>query len=164
VASASVLLKADVSLLTVKDIAQALAPIAGKWATMLFGVGLIGSGILAIPILASSSAYAVAEFFDWPGGLNQKPGRAKGFYGLITFGFLFCLAALLFDLNPIKAMFYSQVLVGAITPVIIYFILKIASDEKIMGSYRCGWPALIAGWLIILLLLLGDGFLFYYLL
>lgn len=163
VASASVILKTDINILTVKDIAQALTPVAGPWATKLFGIGLIGSGILAIPILATSSAYAVAEFFKWPQGLNKKPGKAKGFYGLITFGFIFCLAALLFDLNPVKTMFYSQIIVGAMTPIIIYFILRIASSSKIMGDFRCGRWNIFGVWLTIIILTLGDLFLFYYL-
>lgn len=163
VASASVVLKADVNLLTVKDIAEALVPVAGQWATKLFGIGLIGSGILAIPILATSSAYGVAEFFKWPQGLNKKPGKAKGFYALITFGFIFCLAALLFDLNPIKALFYSQVIVGAITPLMIYFILRLASSHKVMGSLCCPRWIVVGGWLAMVILTLGDLFLFYYL-
>ena len=163
VASASVFLKTDVNLLTVKDIAQALAPVAGPWATKLFGIGLIGSGILAIPILATSSAYGVAEFFKWPQGLDQKPGKAKGFYRLITFGFIFSLAALLFDLNPIKVLFYSQVMVGAITPIMIYFILRLASNPKVMGDLCCTRWTVIGGWLALLLLILGDIFLFFYL-
>lgn len=163
VVSASVVLKTDINLLTVKDIAEALAPVAGPWATKLFGLGLIGSGLLAIPILAISSAYGVAEFFKWSGGLNQKPSKAKGFYGLITFGFIFCLAALLFDLNPIKALFYSQVIVGAITPIMIYFILRLASNPKVMGNFCCTRWNLVGGWLALILLSLGDIFLIYYL-
>ena len=164
VASASAILSSNINLLTVKDIAQALAPVAGSWAPKLFGIGLIGSGILAIPILAISSAYAVAEFFQWTQGLNRKPSRAKGFYSVITIGFLLCLFVLVFELNPIKLIFYSQVLVGILTPVILYFILAIAHSRKIMGGYRCHWLSLTAGWLTIFLLLAGDIFLFCYLL
>lgn len=163
VASASVVLQSDVNLLTVKDIARALAPVAGPWATKLFGIGLIGSGLLAIPILATSSAYGVAEFFKWSQGLNKKPSRAKGFYGLITFGFIFCLAALFFDLNPIKAMFFSQVIVGAITPIVIYFILRLASDPKVMGNLCCTRWSVIGGWLAFIILVAGDILLFFYL-
>jgi Mn2+/Fe2+ NRAMP family transporter len=164
VASASVIVNKDLNLLTVKDIAQALSPIAGIWATKLFGIGLIGSGILAIPILASSSAYAIAEFFKWPQGLNRKPSKAKGFYGLITFGFLFCLAALLFDLNPIRALFYSQVIVGAITPIFIYFIVRLASDSKVMGGLCCTRWTIIGGWITIILLTLSDLLLLFFVL
>ncbi|MDD2753045.1 MAG: divalent metal cation transporter [Candidatus Portnoybacteria bacterium] len=163
VASASVMLKTDINILTVKDIARALAPVAGPWATKLFGLGLIGSGILAIPILAVSSAYGIAEFFKLPEGLNRKPSQAKGFYGMITFGFVFCLAALLFDLNPIKALFYSQVMVGAITPVIIYLILRLAREPKVMGNFCCTRLSVFGGWLTMVLLVLGDVLLFYYL-
>ncbi len=162
VVSANVILNHNINLLTVKDIAGALTPLAGKWATKLFGIGLIGSGILAIPILASSSAYAVAEFFKWPLGLNKKPSRAKGFYGVITLGFLICLAALIFNLRPIRIIFFSQILVGILTPLIIYFIVRIASSRKIMGQNRCGRLNIIGGWLTILLLLAADGFLIYF--
>lgn len=164
VASALIIKGGDVNLLTVKDIAQALTPVAGPWATKLFGVGLIGSGILAIPILAVSSAYAVSEFFSWPEGLRLKPRRAKGFYALITFGFVFCLTALLFELNPIKAMFFSQVLAGIVTPIILYFILRLASSRKVMGSFCCSRWNIIAGWLTLILLSVGDICLIYYLL
>ena len=156
VASAMAIGDHNVNLLTVKDIAQALTPVAGPWATKLFGLGLVGSGILAIPILAVSSAYAVAEFFAWPEGLRLKPRRAKGFYILITLGFLFCLAALLFELNPIKAMFFSQVLVGMVTPLILYFILRLAADRRIMGDFCSGRWSLVAGWLAFVILVLGD--------
>ncbi len=163
VASAMVVKDNNINLLTVKDIAQALTPVAGPWATKLFGVGLIGSGVLAIPILAVSSAYAVAEFFAWPEGLRLKPRRAKGFYALISFGFMFCLAALFFELNPIKAMFFSQVLVGAITPIIIYFILRLAGNSKVMGDFCCSRLSQVGGWLALGVLLMGDIFLIYYL-
>lgn len=156
VASASAISNSNINILTVKDIALALTPVAGPWATKLFGIGLIGSGILAIPILAVSSAYAAAEFFKWPGGLRKEPSRAKGFYALITFGFLFCLAALLFEINPIKAMFFSQVLIGVLTPVVIYFILNLSSDKKLMKEYCCHWLEALGGWLAIILLSAGD--------
>jgi len=164
IASASVITDQNINLLTVKDIAQALTPVAGIWATKLFGIGLIGAGILAIPILATSSAYAVAEFFKWPGSLKKKPSKAKGFYSMITFGFLFCLIALLFELNPIKAMFFSQVLVGVLTPIIIYFILNLASDKKLMKNYTCHWLELLGGWVAIVFLVLGDLFLLFFIL
>ncbi len=164
VASASVILDNSINLLTIKEIAQALAPIAGSWAPKLFGLGLIGSGILAIPILASSCAYAIAEFFKWPEGLNKKPGRAKGFYGVITFSFLLCLLTLVFRPNPIKIMFFSQVIVGFIAPILIFFILRLAGSKKIMGSCRSGRLSLVAGWLTIAILVASDIFLLYYLL
>lgn len=163
VACSSAIMNGNLDSLTVRDVAMALTPVAGKWAAAVFGIGLIGSGILAIPILAASSAYAITELFDLPQGLNQKPKRAKVFYALISFGFLFCLAALLFDLDPIKAMFFSQVLVGAITPFFIYFILRIAGNKKLMGEYCCHWLGRAAGWLTIILLLAGDILVFYFL-
>ncbi len=163
ISTASALSAGSVDLLTVKDIAKALTPVAGPWATKLFGIGLIGSGILAIPILAISSAYAVAELFEWTKGLSGSPSRAKGFYSVITIGFLLCLFVLLFELNPIRLIFYSQVLVGIITPVILYFILAIARDAKLMGQHRCRWLSLTAGFFTIFLLALGDVLVLYFL-
>ena len=165
VTCASVILDSHISLanLSIKEIAQALSPLAGGWAAKLFGVGLVGSGLLAIPILATSSAYAVAEFFRWPEGLSKKPSRAKGFYSVISIGFILCLAALVLDLDPIKIMFYSQILVGILTPLIIYFILQIAGNKKILGNYCCSRWSIFGGWLTIVLLLVGDIFLIYYL-
>lgn len=162
-ASAAGNLTVSLNSLTIKEIAASLAPLAGGWAAKLFGLGLLGSGILAIPVLATSSAYAVAEFFSWPDGLNKKPGKAKGFYGVITFGFLICLAALFLKLQPLKIMIYSQIFVGILTPILIYFILKIARSRKIMQGYRCHWLSYAAGWLAIAILSAGDGFLIYYL-
>ncbi|MBU1102315.1 divalent metal cation transporter [Patescibacteria group bacterium] len=117
----------------------------------------------AIPILASSSAYAIAQLFSWPQGLDRKPKRAKGFYAVITAGFLVCLAALISNLNPIKIIFYSQVLVGILTVLLIYFILRIAGSKKIMGSWRCGFWSRLAGWLAIAILLAGCVLFIYFL-
>ena len=162
-ASASAVLNHNINTLTIADIAQALTPLAGGWAVKFFGLGLIGSGILAIPVLVTASAYAMAEYFDWPDGLRREPRRAKGFYSVITFGFLICLAALLFNFQPIKAIFYSQLFVGVLAPIMIYFILKLASSKKVMGSFRCHWLSLLLGWLTIILLLAGDALFIYFL-
>ena len=162
-ASASIAQSHNFDTLTIADIAEALAPLAGGWAAKLFGLGLIGSGILAIPVLAASSAYATAEYFDWPDGLRRKPARAKGFYSIITFGFLICLASLLFDFQPVKAIFYSQLIVGILAPVIIYFILRLAGSKKVMGDFRCHWLSLLLGWFTIALLVLGDILFVYFL-
>lgn len=161
-AAASVVSKGGIQSLSITDIAQALTPLAGKWASALFAIGLIGSGILAVPILITSSAYAVAEYFCLPEGLSRKPARAKGFYGMITLGFIISLAALLFKFDPIKAMFFSQVLVGILVPFFIYFILRIAADKKIMGQYCCHWLGRTAGWLSIAIFVLSDIFLISY--
>jgi len=163
VASASAALNNNINFLTIKDIANALTPFTGSWATTLFGIGLIGSGMLAIPILASSSAYAIAELLKWPCGLDKKPSRAKGFYGIISFGFILCIAALIFNLHPIKIMFFSQVIVGILTSLVIYFILRIAGSKKIMGEWRSHWLSLLAGWLTIALILSGSIFFICYL-
>lgn len=154
--AASTIASGGINELTMESIANALAPLAGGWSSVLFAIGLIGSGILSIPILISTSAYAVAEYFNWPDGLNKKPGRAKGFYSVITLGFVICLLALLLDIMPIKLIFYSQILVGILAPICVYFVTYIASSKKIMGRYRCHWASVFLGWLTILFLLAGD--------
>ncbi|KKS65897.1 MAG: Mn transporter [Parcubacteria group bacterium GW2011_GWA1_42_7] len=154
--SASTIASGEINNLTMEQISNALAPLAGGWASVLFAVGLIGSGILSIPILISTSAYAVAEYFNWPDGLNKKPSRAKGFYSVITLGFIICLLALALDVMPVKLIFYSQILVGLLAPISIYFITRIASSKKIMGRYRCHYLSVVLGWLTILFLVAGD--------
>lgn len=161
IAAAKTAFGASANFLTISDIAKALEPLAGGIATKLFGIGLLGSGILAIPVLAATSAYTIAEYFGWPGGLNRQPRRAKGFYSIISAGFLISLAALFLKLQPLKVIFYSQVLVGILTPPLIYYILKIAGSRKIMGQWRARWLSLALGWLTIALLLAGDALLVY---
>ncbi|MEK7160747.1 MAG: divalent metal cation transporter, partial [Patescibacteria group bacterium] len=156
VASASAIADHSLASLNINDIAEALRPLAGPWATKLFGLGLIGSGLLAIPILAIASSYAVAEYFNWPGSLKKKPSRAKGFYTVITFGFIICLLALFSRLDPIKIMFYSQALVGAVTPLFIFYLMRLAHSRKIMKGEYSHWLNYFAGWLTIALLVAGD--------
>lgn len=117
------------------EAASALRPFAGDFAYLLFTVGIIGASLLAIPVLAGSSAYAIAELFKWHEGLYQRYSKAKGFYDVIVFSMLVGLGLNFIGINPVKALYYSAVLNGIIAPIILFFIFKIGRDKKIMGDF-----------------------------
>jgi NRAMP (natural resistance-associated macrophage protein)-like metal ion transporter len=114
--------------------AQALRPIAGDLAFTLFAAGIIGTGLLAIPVLAGSAAYAVAEAMQWPIGLGREPLEAKGFYGIITLATLLGASIDFTDVDPIKALIGSAVLNGVIAVPIMALMMRMAVRTDIMGS------------------------------
>ncbi len=120
---------------TLQDAAEALKPIAGKYAYILFTTGIISSGFLAIPILAGSAAYVIAEIFGWSEGLNKTFTKAKEFYGVIIASTLVGLIIPLLGLHPVKALFYTAILYGLISPFIISMIIHMANNPKIMGQH-----------------------------
>src|SRR3989338_10695370 len=120
---------------TLKDAAAVLKPIAGEYAYLLFTVGIISSGFLAIPILAGSAAYVIAEVFEWPQGLNKTFNKAKEFYGVIIASTLVGLLIPLLGFHPVKALFYTAILYGLIAPFLILTILHMANNKKIMGEH-----------------------------
>jgi Mn2+/Fe2+ NRAMP family transporter len=134
-----------------QEAALALAPLAGKHAFILFALGIIGTGLLAVPVLAGSGAYALAELLDLQEGLELKFLQAKGFYFVIILSILFGALFNFFQINPISALYYSAFLNGIIAVPLIYLIMKIGDDPKIMGEERhpawvrfFGWFAFIA--------------------
>lgn len=123
---------------TVEGIAQALKPVGGEYAFALFSIGIIVSGLLAIPVLAGSTAYAVADAFGWRSGMDNKISDAKGFY-LVFLGAM--LVGDLIDLSPLSvvdALYYSQVLDGVLLPFLLVIILMLSNNVKIMGEYTNG--------------------------
>lgn len=121
---------------TSAEAAQALRPIAGDYAYLLFTLGIIGTGMLAVPILAGSSAYAISEALQWKKlGLHKKLNDAYSFYGVIIFSMVVGLGLNLLGIDPIPMLIYSAVANGLIAPFILLFIVLIASDRKIMGAY-----------------------------
>ncbi|MBP6912986.1 MAG: divalent metal cation transporter [Candidatus Levybacteria bacterium] len=120
---------------TSADAAQALRPIAGDYAYLLFTLGIIGTGMLAVPILAGSSAYAISEALEWKFGLHQKLNDAYSFYGVIIFSMIVGLFLNLLGIDPIPMLIYSAVANGLIAPLILLFIVLISSDKKIMGQW-----------------------------
>lgn len=126
--------------------AQTLQPLAGHWASYIFALGVIGTGLLAIPVLSASASYAFSEAFGWKEGLYRKFKQAHGFYGVITFATLLGLMINFVGINPIKALIWTAVLNGIVTPPLILIIVKIANDKKIMGKHVNGvWSNLLGG-------------------
>lgn len=130
---------------TAAQAAQALRPIAGNQSYLLFSIGLIASGLLAIPVLAGSTAYAVAELFNWREGLDLKARSAPGFYGILVLSVLIGTGINLIKISPIQALYYSQVILGVITPILLTVILLASNNKKIMGDHTNGLTINIIG-------------------
>jgi len=132
---------------TAKQAAEALRPLAGKGAYWLFTLGLIGTGMLAVPVLAGSCAYAIAEGASWRGAsLNTKPGLAGKFYAVIAVSILVGLALDFAGLNAVKMLFWSAILNGLLAPPLVIIVVLLTSDRKVMGN-RTNSPSMQAlGW------------------
>ena len=120
---------------TLRDAAEALKPLAGSYAYLLFTLGIISSGFLAIPVLAGSAAYVIAEVFGWSEGLNKSFTKAKGFYGVVIASTIVGLLIPILGFHPVKALFYTSLLYGLIAPILICMVLHMANNPKIMGKY-----------------------------
>jgi len=131
---------------TATDAAKALEPLAGKAAEILFAIGLIGSGLLAVPVLTGSCGYAVAEAFGWKYGLSEKPGKAKQFYAIIVISTLVGLLINFTGISPIRALFWTAVINGLLAPPLLVLIMLIANNKKVMGERTNGWGLNIFGW------------------
>jgi len=125
--------------------AQALTPLAGHFASLIFAVGVIGVGLMSVPVLSASASYALSEAFGWKEGLYKKFREAHGFYGVITVSTLIGLLINFVGINPIQALIWAAVLNGLATPPLIAVILKLANDKKIMGKWVNGWLANTVG-------------------
>jgi Mn2+/Fe2+ NRAMP family transporter len=126
--------------------AEALRPLAGDFAFVLFSMGIIGTGLLAVPVLAGSAAYAVAESFRWRGGLDLKPRQAKGFYGIVAVATLGGVALTFTRIDPIQALFWTAVLNGVIAVPIMAVMMILAGKRKVMGSFAVNPWVKILGW------------------
>lgn len=133
---------------TASQAAEALKPFAGNSATLLFAVGILGMGFLAIPVLAGSSAYAISESLGKRQGLNNKLKQGYAFYGVIIISMLIGLSINFIGLKPIKALIYAAVLNGIIAPIIIIQIVLISRNEKIMGKWKNSRLVSSIGWLL----------------
>jgi len=160
-ATGSVLFRAGVTNInTVQDAASALKPLAGNSAYLLFAIGVIGTGLLAIPVLAGSVSYMLAETFGWKEGLNKKWHEAKGFYLILTISILIGFAINLFGINPIKALIYTAVAYGVTAPVLIAIILHICNNKKIMGEFTNKPISNILGWITLIVMTVAAVALF----
>ncbi len=126
--------------------AEALRPIAGDLTFALFAAGIIGTGMLAVPVLAGASAYAVAELFQWPEGLGRLPREAKAFYGTIAGATLAGVALNVVALDPIKALYWSAVINGILAAPLMAVMMLIARNPRVMGRLTLSWPMVIGGW------------------
>ncbi len=135
------------------EAAQALRPLAGHAASYLFAIGIIGAGVLAVPVLTGSSAYAVAETFGWHAGLDAKPRQAKAFYLVIAMSTLIGSGINFLGINPITALFWTAVINGVLAPPLLVILLVITSNPRLMGTQVNGRLAQSLGWLTALLML-----------
>lgn len=123
---------------TVEQAAIALKPLAGNLAYLLFAIGVIGTGLIAIPVLSGSLSYIYTETFGWEQGLDKKFHEAKGFYLIIAISLLLGLGMNYIGISPIKALIYTAILYGLTAPVLIAIILHISNNKKIMGEFTNG--------------------------
>lgn len=161
VATGAVLYSHHSTIKTAADAARALEPFAGPYATVLFAVGIIGAGLLAIPVLAASAAFGVAGLAGWRRGLGRHARNAPQFYIVIGVAFLIALELAISAVNPIKALFYSQVLDGIIAPVLVILMLLLTSNRKLMGDFVNGLPTKLIGWASAAVMILADVALVY---
>lgn len=127
--------------------AEALRPFAGDATYFLFAIGIIGTGLLSIPVLAGSSSYAIAESLNWRSGLHRNLNQAYSFYGVIIISMLVGLGLNFIGLDPIKALIYAAVGNGIVAPLILFFIVKISSNKQVMGRWVNKPFTTAIGWL-----------------
>jgi NRAMP (natural resistance-associated macrophage protein)-like metal ion transporter len=137
--------KTDIASAT--DAAQALRPIAGDASAILLAIGLIGAGVLAVPVLTGSAAYGVAEAFAWRSGLDQKPTRAPQFYGVIIAATAVGMGINFLGINPITALVLSAVLNGIIAAPLLVLVMLISNNRKAMGARTNGRVLNVLGWI-----------------
>ena len=137
---------------TVEQAAQALKPLAGNFAYLLFATGVIGTGLLAIPVLSGSLSYIITETFGWEQGLDKKFHEAKAFYIVIAISLILGLLMNYIGISPIKALIYSAILYGLTAPILIAIILHIANNKKVMGEYTNGKLSNILGFATLILM------------
>ena len=142
---------------TAAQAAEALRPIAGSFAFLLFSLGIIGTGLLALPVLAGSAAYAIGEALRWRTGLELKPKRAKKFYGALATIMIAGLALNFVPINPIKALFWAAVVNGIVAAPIMIIMMRIGSDPKVMKSFVISKTLKTFGWLATAVMALVAG-------
>lgn len=146
---------------TVEQAAQALKPLAGNAAYLLFAIGVIGTGFLAIPVLSGSLSYIITESFGWKEGLDKKFHEAKAFYIIIAISLILGLSLNYIGLSPIKALIYSAILYGLTAPVLLAIILHISNNKRIMGKNTNGKISNILGFAALVLMTVAGLILVY---
>lgn len=134
------------NVLTAQQAAQALRPLAGNAASVLFALGIIGVGVLAVPVLTTGPAHALAEIFGWSHGLRKAPARAPEFYGVIVLSTVVAVVIGLSGINPISALFWASVIMGLLAPPLMLIIMLAVNNPAIMGEHANGkWLKLLGG-------------------
>ena len=148
---------------TVDQAAKALEPLAGKWTYFIFALGVIGTGFLAIPVLAGAQSYMLAETFGWQEGLDKKFPEAKPFYIAVIISLLVGLSLDFLGISPVKALLYTAILYGLTAPLLIAIILHIGNNKKIMGEFTNSKLSNALGFITLLLMTLAALALIYFL-
>ena len=132
---------------TAAQAAAALRPLAGDFAFILFALGILGVGLIGVPVLAGSAAYAFAEAIGWKSGLERRAADARGFYGVIALSVLAALVIQYSPISPMKALFWSAVINGVVAVPLLVVITLIASKKSVMGAFTASRPIVILGWI-----------------
>lgn len=147
---------------TVEQAAKALEPVAGEASYLIFTIGVIGTGFLAIPVLSGSLSYIVSETFGWKGNLDKKFYEAKPFYIVIIISLLLGLLINYFGFSPIKALLYTAILYGLTSPILILIVLHISNNRKIMKEHTNGMISNVLGYLTLLVMTVAAIALIYF--
>jgi Mn2+/Fe2+ NRAMP family transporter len=137
---------------TAAQAASALRPLAGEGAYLLFALGVIGVGLLGVPVLAGSGGYAFAEAMGWNFGLERKLRNARGFYGVIALSVLAALLMQYSPISPMRALFLSAVINGVVAVPLMAVIIVLASKQSVMGPFTASRPLVILGWIATLVM------------
>ncbi len=132
---------------TSSQAADALRPIAGEFTFAVFAAGILGTGLLAVPVLAGSAAYAVSEAFGWREGLDLRPLQAKWFYVAISAATMAGVGLNFAQLDPVKALYWSAVVNGVLAAPVMGAVMLVAANGRIMGRLTLPLPMLVGGWL-----------------
>jgi Mn2+/Fe2+ NRAMP family transporter len=159
----SVLFPAGVTQIdTVEQAALALKPLAGNMTYLLFAIGVIGTGLIAIPVLSGSLSYIFTETFGWEQGLDKKFHEAKGFYVIIAISLLVGLSLNYVGLSPIQALIYTAILYGITAPVLIGIILHISNNKTVMGKFTNDRKSNVLGLTALIIMSAAAGLLIYF--
>ena len=132
---------------TSSEAAEALRPVAGPFAFTLFTVGIVGTGMLAVPVLAGSAAYAIGEARRWPIGLDRKPKQAKAFYITLALATLIGASMNSLPISPIKALYWTAVINGIVSVPVMATLMHMTSNPKVMGSFPVHGALRVMGWI-----------------
>jgi len=132
---------------TAAQAARALRPLAGDFAYILFALGILGVGLIGVPVLAGSGAYALSEAMGWKWGLERKTTDAYGFYGVIAVSMLAGLVIQYSPISPMKALFWTAVINGVVAVPLMVVIIMLASKKSVMGDFTATRSLIILGWI-----------------